>query len=168
MARLRKSISNKEISHVLHRQGDPEPYRSLFGLPAEELATRGIVRMTVDAKPSYPCRVSLTDRAVGETVLLLNHVSHDVANPYRASHAIFVTESAEEPAEYVDLIPPVFETRTLSLRGFDAEGMMADAIVTQPGEADAGIRKLFANSAIQTIHAHNAARGCFSAKIERN
>jgi hypothetical protein len=56
----------------------------------------------------------------------------------------------------------------LSLRGFDREGMMEEAILTQPGEADAGIRKLFENPAIETIHAHNAARGCFSAKIERN
>jgi hypothetical protein len=121
----------------------------------------------VSEKPSFPCRVSLTDRDIGERVLLLNHVSHDVANPYRASHAIFVTEFAREPAEYVDEVPPVFEKRVLSLRGFDRDGMMADAMLTQPGEADAGIRKLFENPAIETIHAHNAARGCFSAKIER-
>ena len=147
---------------------DPAPYRSLFGLPDEELAKQGVVRMTVSAKPSFPCRVSLTDREIGEIVLLLNHVSHDVANPYRASHAIFVTEGADAPAEYVDQVPPVFETRVLSLRGFDANGMMAEAILTQPGEADAGIRQLFANPEIETIHAHNATRGCFSAKIERN
>ena len=146
---------------------DPAPYRPLFGLPEEELAERGIVRMTVDS-PSFPCRVSLTDRAVGETVLLLNHVSHDVANPYRASHAIFVSESDEEAAEYVDRLPPVFEKRILSLRGFDADGMMVDATLTQPGEADAGIRKLLANPAVATIHAHNATRGCFAARIERS
>ena len=116
----------------------------------------------------FPCRISLTDRAIGESVLLVNHVSHDVANPYRASHAIFVTESDEEPAEYVDQVPPVFGPRVLSLRGFDKAGMMAEAILTQPGEADAGIRQLFANAEIETIHAHNATRGCFAAKIERN
>ena len=146
---------------------DPAPYKPLFGLSAGDLAEHGVVRMTVD-DPTYPCRVSLTDRAIGETVLLVNHVSHDVANPYHASHAIFVTEGEENPAEYVDEVPPVFEKRVLSLRGFDADGMMADAVLTQPGEADAGIRKLFANPAIETIHAHNATRGCFSAKIERN
>jgi len=146
---------------------DPAPYRSLFGLPDEELAKQGVVRMTVSAKPSFPCRVSLTDRDLGESVLLINHVSHDVANPYRASHAIFVTDGADAPAEYVDQVPPVFETRVLSLRGFDRDGMMAEAILTQPGEADAGIRQLFANPEIATIHAHNATRGCFSAKIER-
>ena len=153
------------MSYVV-RGLDPTPFRALFGLSDEELAERGAVRMTVNS-PTFPCRVSLTDRALGEKVLLLNHVSHDVANPYRATHAIFVTEVDEEPAEFVNEVPPVFKTRVLSLRGFDEDGMMADALLTQPGEADAGIRKLFENAAILTIHAHNATRGCFSAKIER-
>ncbi|HET8750639.1 MAG TPA: DUF1203 domain-containing protein [Sphingomicrobium sp.] len=145
---------------------DPAPYKPLFGLSDDELAERGIVRMTV-TDPTFPCRVSLTDRAVGESVLLVNHVSHDVANPYRATHAIFVTEAEQEPAEFVDRIPPVFEKRVLSLRGFDRDGMMADAVLAQSGEADARIRELFDNPEIETIHAHNATRGCFSAKIER-
>ena len=123
--------------------------------------------MTV-TDPSFPCRVSLTDRVVGENVLLLNHVSHDVANPYRASHAIFIAEIDQDPAEYVDEVPPVFGPRVLSLRGFDRDGMMAQAIFTQPGEADAGIRELLEDPEIATIHAHNATRGCFAAKIERN
>ena len=146
---------------------DPTPFKSLFGLSDERLAEHGVVRMTVTEKPSFPCRVTLEDRDVGEQVLLLNHVSHDVAGPYRASHAIFVTEGAGQPAEYLDEVPPVFARRILSLRGFDDRGMMADAILAQPGEADESIRRLFANPAIATIHAHNAVRGCFSARIER-
>jgi len=152
------------MSYVV-RGLDPTTYRPLFGLTDEALAERGIVRMTV-TDPTFPCRVSLADRPIGEEVLLLNHVSHDVANPYRASHAIFVADA--EQAEFVDEVPPVFKTRVLSLRGFDKNGMMADALLTQPGEADAGIRKLFDNPEIETIHAHNATRGCFSAKIERS
>ena len=120
------------------------------------------------ADPTFPCRVSLIDRPIGERVLLLNHVSHDVANPYRSTHAIFVAEAADAAAEFVDQIPPVFEKRVLSLRGFDKRGMMADAILVQPGAAETGILKLFGNGEIETIHAHNAVRGCFSAKIERN
>ena len=147
---------------------DPAPFQPLFGLSDEELAARSVVRMTVTEKPSFPCRITLEDREIGETVLLLNHVSHDVANPYRASHAIFVAEGASAAAEYVDEVPPVFGSRILSLRGFDGDGMMVDASLVQPGEADAGIRKLFANPAVATIHAHNATRGCFAARIERN
>jgi hypothetical protein len=143
---------------------DPEPFRPLFALTDDDLEQRGMKRMTVTS-PTFPCRVSLLDRPLGEQVILLNHVSHDVANPYRASHAIFVADAAQ--AEYVDEVPPVFVHRILSLRGFDKDGMMADALVTQPGEADTGIRKLFDNPAIETIHVHNAARGCFSAKVER-
>jgi hypothetical protein len=143
---------------------DPAPYKPLFGLSDDDLAKRGIVRMTV-TDPTFPCRVSLVDRPIGEEVLLLNHVSHDVANPYRASHAIFVADTKR--AEFIDEIPPAFETRVLSLRGFDRNGMMIEAMLAQPGEADAGIRKLFENSEVETIHAHNAVRGCFSARIER-
>ena len=152
------------MSYVV-RGLDPEPYRPLFALSEDQLAARGIVRMTVNT-PTFPCRISLVDRPLGDEVLLLNHVSHDAANPYRASHAIFVADA--DQAEFVDEVPPVFKTRILSLRGFDKDGMMAAAILTQPGEADAGIRKLLANPEIETIHAHNATRGCFSAKIERH
>ncbi|HEX8840472.1 MAG TPA: DUF1203 domain-containing protein [Sphingomicrobium sp.] len=155
------------MSYVV-RGLDPTPFQPLFGLSDEELAEHGALRMIVTQKPSFPCRVSLTDREIGESVLLLNHVSHDVANAYRASHAIFVTEGAADAAEYVDQVPPVFGTRVLSLRGFDSDGMMVEAVLAQPGEADAEIRKLFANPAIETIHAHNATRGCFAAKIERH
>ena len=147
---------------------DAAPFRPFFGLPDGELAKLGAVRMTVTEKPGFPDRISLTDREIGETVLLVNHLSHDVANPYRASHAIFVSEVEQEPAEYADEVPPVFGPRVLSLRGFDEHGMMADAILTQPGEADAGIGKLFDNPQVETIHAHNATRGCFAAKIERS
>ena len=146
---------------------DPKPFRPLFALSDEQLEQRGMRRMTV-TNGRFPCRVSLVDRPVGEDVILLNHVSHDVANPYRASHAIFVTEGVEQAAEYIDEVPPVFTTRFLSLRGFDRNGMMTDALLTEPGEADAGIRTLFSNPQIELIHAHNATRGCFAAKIERN
>lgn len=143
-----------------------EPFEHLFALSDTELEALGMRRMTVTKKPSFPCRVSLVDREISEQVILLNHVSHDVANPYRASHAIFVADA--EPGLFIDEVPPVFGPRVLSLRGFDAEGMMADALIIQPGEADAGIRRLFDNPEIVTIHAHNAARGCFAARIERN
>jgi hypothetical protein len=143
---------------------DPEPFRPLFALSDDELEERGLNRMTVSGS-GFPCRISLVDRPPGEEVILLNHVSHDVANPYRAAHAIFVGYAPR--AEYRDEVPPVFASRILSLRGFDDDGMMADALITQPGEAESGICKLFENPAITTIHAHNAVRGCFSAKIER-
>lgn len=145
----------------------PAPFAALFAMSDAELAARNARRVTSAASRGYPCRVTLEDAAEGETLILLNHVSHDVANPYRATHAIYVREGGEVAA-YVDTTPPVFEGRPLSLRGFDAEGMLRGALLALPGEADARIRELFAREEIATIHAHNAAHGCFAARIERN
>lgn len=145
---------------------DPASFQPLFGLSDGELKARGMSRMTVTAPTGFPCRISLADRHVGEQVILLNHVSHEVANPYRASHAIFVGDRVAR-GEFVDEVPPVFRSRILSLRGFDGDGMMADARIAPVGEAEEAIMALLANPAIASIHAHNAVRGCFAAKIER-
>lgn len=142
------------------------PFAPLFELDDHALAEEGIVRMTVAEKNRAPCRIVLDDVEPGEPVLLLNHVSHDAPNAYRASHAIFVSRAARA-ADYRDSIPPALDRRILSLRAFDGDGMMVDAALAQPGEADPAIRSLFANDKVAYIHAHNAIRGCFAAKVER-
>ena len=146
---------------------EPSQFAHLIGLSDEELNAHNAVRMTADARPNFPCRVTLDDVEVGETVLLGNHVSHDGENPYRASHAIFISESATEAAIYEGRIPPALNRRVLSLRAFDRNGMMTDAALVQPGEADAVIRRLLGNSAVDHIDAHNATRGCFAARVDR-
>src|SRR5437588_360549 len=78
-----------------------EPFRPLFGLSDEVLAERGVIRRTVDAKPGFPCRVSLEDAEPGETVLLLNYEHQSADTPFRASHAIYVREGGPE----ADLFP---------------------------------------------------------------
>jgi hypothetical protein len=62
----------------------------------------------------------------------------------------------------------VFEGRPIALRAFDRDGMLRDAALALSGDADAKIRTLFDNADIAYIHAHNAAHGCFAAKIERH
>jgi len=146
---------------------DPSKFTHLIGLDEEDLAAQGAVRMTADARPGFPCRITLDDAEIGETLLLVNHCSHDGDNPYRATHAIFVNESATEAAIYVDEVPPALDRRVLSLRAFDQAGMMTDAALAQPGEADAVIRRLLASDAVDHVDAHNATRGCFAARIDR-
>ena len=147
---------------------DPSSFAHLIGLSDVELAEHGAVRMAADSRPGFPCRVTLDDAEPGERLLLVNHCSHDGNNPYRATHAIFVSESATEAAVYEDEVPPALERRILSLRAFDRVGMMTDAAIAQPGEADAAIRNLLANAAVDHVDAHNATRGCFAARIERS
>jgi hypothetical protein len=45
---------------------------------------------------------------------------------------------------------------------------VTSARLAQPGEVETGITELFANPEIACIHAHNAAYGCFAARIERH
>ena len=144
----------------------PEPFLALAAMDDAELAGRR-ARRTVAAGPGFPCRVTLEEAAPGEALLLVNHVSHDAPTPFRASHAIYVREGAREAAALVDEVPAIFATRTLGLRGFDEEGMLRDARLAPPATADAGIRALFADPESAEIHAHNAALGCFLARIAR-
>ncbi len=145
---------------------EPEAFAPYFALDDAELQARGMRRMTVDS-PTFPCRIALRDCEIGDEVILLNHVSHEGDGPYRASHAIFVSRSASEAANYVDAIPPALDRRILSLRAFDANGMMVEAALAQPSEADPAIQTLLADPAVDHIDAHNAIRGCFAARIDR-
>ncbi len=145
----------------------PSQFDHLIGLSDEELALHNAVRVTATADRGFPCRVSLEDAKAGETLILFHHTSHDVATPYRSAYAIYVRENVRDPAAYEDEMPPVFEGRPLGLRGFAADGMLKNALLALPGEADEKIRALLADPAIAYIDAHNAAHGCFAARVER-
>ena len=88
--------------------------------------------------------------------------------PFRTAYAIYVRKGAERRPPSPTRRRPISTRRTLGLRGFDADGMLKGALLALPGEADAKIRALFERPEIATIHAHNAAYGCFLARIERN
>jgi Protein of unknown function (DUF1203) len=145
----------------------PKTHVHLFAMNDAELAAINARRVTASANKGFPCRVSLKDASEGESLILFHHVSHDVATPYKSAYAIYVREAAMQAVEFVDQTPPVFDGRPIALRGFDADGNLANAVLALPGLADTRIRELFADENIAYIHAHNAAHGCFSAAIER-
>jgi Protein of unknown function (DUF1203) len=145
-----------------------DDFRPLFGQPDEELARRNVRRVVADSAPGYPCRVKLEDVPKGESLLLLNHEYQPARTPYQGRHAIFVSESATAPARYVHQVPAVLTVRKMiSLRGFDPNGWMEDADVVPGAEVERLILKLFENPKIAYLHAHNAGRGCFAARIDR-
>jgi hypothetical protein len=145
----------------------PDDFSHLFGLDDEALREFGARRYVVDESPGFPDRIELRDLAVGERALLLNYTHHAVATPYRSSHAIFVREGATKAYDRINTVPDVLRIRLLSLRSFDAAGMMLDADVIEGHDLEATIRRFFADPAAAYLHAHNAKRGCFAARIER-
>ncbi|MDQ3139610.1 MAG: DUF1203 domain-containing protein [Pseudomonadota bacterium] len=145
----------------------PEPFRHLFGLSEAELAKHGAIRMVADASPCYPDRIEVRDAEIGESLLLINYEHQGADTPYRASHAIFVREGAESASETVGELPEAMRSRMLSLRPFDARGMMVDAALVDGKDAAGVIDAFFADRQVAYIHAHYATRGCYAARIDR-
>jgi len=145
----------------------PDPFIPLYGLDDESLARRGVRRYVVDERPGFPDRVTMRDIPPGERALLLNFTHQPADTPYRASHAIYVREGARERYEAVNEIPEVMRRRILSLRAFDAVGMMLAADVAQGEAVEPLIRAMLGDSRVAYIHAHNAKQGCYSGRIDR-
>jgi Protein of unknown function (DUF1203) len=145
----------------------PNPFRHLFGLSDEELAKHGARRYVADTKPGFPDRIEMRDAELGETLILLNYVHQPAANPYHASHAIFVREGAETAYDRINEIPDAMRLRQISLRAFDADDLMLDADLVDGRGMESVIERLFADPRVEYIQAHYAKRGCYAARIDR-
>ena len=143
-----------------------EPVAELFSLSDEALAARGAVRMTADRAPGFPCRISLTDAALGDEVILTHHEHHAVDSPFLSGYAIYVREG-ERTFDEVDRVPAMLRSRLLSLRAFDARGMLLDADVVDGKGVEALIERLFVDARVAYIHIHFAKPGCYAALVER-
>lgn len=143
-----------------------EQFQTLFRMSDAELEQHLARRMIADGA-GYPCRISLTDAAPGDTVILLNYEHQRVATPFRSSHAIYVREG-ERTFDAVDEVPQQLRTRVLSLRGFDTHGMLRRAELVEGARIESAIDALFADPSVEYIHAHFAKPGCYAALIERH
>ena len=144
-----------------------EPFRYLFSMHEDALAALSAKRCVADEYPGYPCRVSLEDAAVGETLILLPFIHHETASPYRALGPIFVREGAEQAKLGVGEVPEVVRRRLMSVRAYSADGLMRDADVADGGEVETLIGRLFADPHAAYLHLHNARPGCYSCLVER-
>ncbi|WP_209348098.1 DUF1203 domain-containing protein [Pontixanthobacter sp. CEM42] len=146
---------------------DRAEFEPMFAMDDAQLAEHGAVRVTANADQGFPCRVSLSDAKKGDELILLHHVSHDVATPYRSAYAIFINQDADQSEALVDAIPPVFEGRPIAFRGYGEDGTLKDVRLGLGGDHDEKIRALLDNPQVGYIHAHNAAHGCYAARIDR-
>lgn len=144
-----------------------DQFSHLFGQDGEVLAQSGVQRVISDDCPGYPCRVSLQDAAIGESMLLMNYEHQSAASPYRSSHAIYVREFASQARPDKNEIPESLRIRLLSVRSFDNSGMMLEADVIDGRRLERLIDQLFDNDAVDYLHVHSAKRGCYAARVER-
>lgn len=145
---------------------DPQPFAHLHAMSDDQLALGGMQRVVIAAKHVAPCRISLDDAEIGESVILLTYAHQPADTPYHQQGPIFIRE-AQARAHVRDAIPAALARRTLSMRGFDANHMMIEADLVEGANATELIERFLANPKVAYIHAHYARRGCYAALIER-
>jgi len=146
---------------------DPNQFAHLNGLSDAELTCLGARRYVVDTKPGFPDRIEVRDLDIGERAILLNYEHQPSNTPYRARHAIFVREGAEQALDVVDQLPEVIRIRPISLRAFNGAGEMLDADLVHGADLIPVIKHFLTNPEVAYLHAHYAKRGCYAARIIR-
>jgi hypothetical protein len=141
-----------------------EDFAHLFALSDAELASHGAVRRIADGP--YPCRISLTDAAPGDELILTNYEHHAVDSPYRMRFAIYVRKG-EETYDAIGEVPEQLRKRTLAARSFDSDGMMVERELVEGTALEGAIERLFANPRAAYMHVHYAAPGCYAARVDR-
>ena len=77
-------------------------------------------------------------------------------------------ETSPRTRTVVDQVPASLAIRPfISLRAFDAEGMMLEAEVAPGADLAAPIERLLDLPGVAYLHAHYAGRGCYAAWIAR-
>ena len=97
----------------------------------------------------------------------MNWEHHPAATPYRSRYAIYVNEAATQTRRLTDALPPVLRGRPIAVRAFDAAGMLLGAELALNDDVREAILRRFDDPAVAYLHAHNAAHGCFAARIDR-
>jgi hypothetical protein len=144
-----------------------ESFAPLFALDDVELSARGAKRYLADRRPGHPCRVSLTDAAPGEPVVVVPFTHHDTDSPYRASGPIIIREGARQVSLGVSEVPHLLRLRLLSVRAYDADALMVDADVVDGRELESVVERLFNDPQVTYLHVHFARPGCFACRIDR-
>lgn len=142
-----------------------QDFDHLFAMSDAELVQANALRMTADGA-GYPCRISLTDANPGDAVILVNYMHHRAATPYRASFAIYV-RPGEQTYDAVNQVPVQLRQRLLSVRAYDASGMLRTADVVAGNELEPSVQTLLQDPQVSYLHVHFAKPGCYAALIER-
>ena len=111
--------------------------------------------------------MSLADAQVGERLLLVNYEHLPVQTPYRSRYAVYVRENAVEAHPGVDEVPEVLRRRLLSLRAFDATGLLRHADVVEGRDLVGALDGMLGMPEVACVHIHNAKPGCFAAQAVR-
>lgn len=144
-----------------------DKFTYLFSLSELELQRMHAKILIVDKSPGFPCRISLMDAEIGERVIAIPFVHHEVNSPYRASGPIFIRENAINAQLQLNEIPEMLLRRVLSVRAYTENAMLIAADVVEGAKLRECINNFFSNPDIDYLHIHNAKPGCYNCSIMR-
>lgn len=108
----------------------------------------------------------MRDAEIGEELILVSHDPFDVETPYRSPSPIFVhREPCGTPS--TNDVPEQLTRRTLSVRAFDIDGLMIEAVLIDGDDLDGTIKRLLADASSDFVHVHNEPRGCWAVEARR-
>lgn len=142
-----------------------DAFAHFFSLSARDLPVDA--RRMVATGKGEPCRVSLTDAREDEVLLLIHFEHQTAATPFRASHAIYVREGVAQARPDPDEVPSMLHSRLLSVRAFDAEGMLRAGDVVDGTVLRPVAEAMLADQDVAYLHLHAARYGCYLARVDR-
>lgn len=162
------TASDTTASHTTASHTTAYRLRPLSATAAAELRRVGGKTYIADNTPGYPCRQCLRDADVGDELILVSHDPFRIDTPYRSASPVFV--HAHDCADRLDdaALPRQLGCRRLSVRAFDGDQLMTDAAVIDGAGLDVTLTTFFDDPAVQTVHIHNAERGCWAVTAERS
>ena len=142
-------------------------FEDYFKLSKEALKANEAALVIANAKPGFPCRVSLQEAEIGEEVLLINYRHHQAPSAYAASGPIFVRKGVSTAQMTENELPPILAHRQLSIRAYGHGGHMMKSRVVSGKQLRKVILQLFEDNKVTYLQVHNAGPGCFNCQIDR-
>ncbi len=119
-----------------------------------------------EATDGLPLRCCLTLSRSGERVALISYRPSALGGPYAETGPVFVhLEDCGGPASTG--FPADFVNRRAVLRPYDAHGQMLDGFVSEPGEAETGLKQLFDDPRVAVVQHRNVVAGCWNFTARR-
>ena len=135
-------------------------------LPAGDVETDAPTAVRTLADDAAPCRRCLRNASPGDPLVLAPYNPFTASSPYAGDGPVFVHADGCVPFSPAARTEQV-DGRTLSVRAYDADAMLADAAVL-PGERfEEGVRSLLDDPDVAFLHVHFAGPGCFAFRVDR-
>ena len=98
---------------------------------------------------------------------LVAHRPSALGGPYAEVGPVFVHAEACGGYRTPDTFPTEFRDRRAVLRAYDADGLMLDGVLAEPGQSERLVRELLADSRVAQVQVRNVVAGCWNFTVRR-